>query len=98
MPPAFYFHEIVEHELKRYPTSAELRRHSQAAGFTIMHEQVTETPFILDDIEKYRNKAFSCLRLISAESFTAGIEKMSQDLDNGPIPCVSRYLIIWNGK
>ncbi|MHC4207119.1 MAG: class I SAM-dependent methyltransferase [Planctomycetota bacterium] len=98
MPLAFYFPEIVEHEIKRYPTSSELRRRSQAAGFKITREQVTETPFCLDNIEKYRNKAFSCLRLVSAQSFATGIEKMSQDLANGPIACVSRNLIIWNGK
>jgi ubiquinone/menaquinone biosynthesis C-methylase UbiE len=98
MPLAFYFPEIVEHELRRYPTIDRLRQHSRESGFELMCEEVVETPYILDDIEKYRSKSFSCLRLISKGAFDAGIEEMRRDLSKGPIQCVSRNFILWHRK
>jgi ubiquinone/menaquinone biosynthesis C-methylase UbiE len=97
-PLALYFPETVDYELNRYPTIDEMNRHSLAAGFTVIHQEIVETPFMLNNIERYSNKAFSCLRLISEESFRAGIEKLGRDLKNGPIACVSRNFIVWNRK
>ena len=97
-PLALYFPETVGYELNRYPTIDEMNRHSLAAGFTVIHQEIVETPFVLNNIERYSNKAFSCLRLISEESFRAGIEKLGRDLENGPIACVSRNFIVWNQK
>jgi ubiquinone/menaquinone biosynthesis C-methylase UbiE len=97
-PLTHYFPEIIEHELKRYPTPDQLKHYSGQAGFKVICEEIVETPFELTDVEKYRKKAFSCLRLISEEAFAAGIERMERDLKNGPIPCVSRNFIIWNKK
>jgi ubiquinone/menaquinone biosynthesis C-methylase UbiE len=98
MPLGFYFPEIVEHELIRYPTIDRLRQHSRETGFELMCEEVVETPYMLDDMEKYRSKAFSCLKLISKGAFAAGIERMSRDLSKGSIQCVSRNFILWNRK
>jgi hypothetical protein len=52
----------------------------------------------LSDIQAYRDKAFSALLLISEAAFQRGIERMEQDLSTGPIPCVSRYLLLWGTK
>ena len=98
MPLALYFPETVDHELERYPTINEMNRHSLAAGFEVVRQEIVETPFVLNNIEKYSNKAFSCLRLISEESFKAGIKKLGRDLENGPIACVSRNFIVWYRK
>jgi hypothetical protein len=98
MPLAFYFPEILEHELRIYPTLDQLRKHWREAGFKMVCEEIVETPFVLADIDKYRNKAFSCLKLISKRAFGAGIEKMRRDLAKGPIQCVSRNLVLRNRK
>jgi len=98
MPLAFYFPEIIEHELKRYPDIGEMRQYSCDAGFQVVREEVVETPCTLNSIESYRKKAFSCLKLISQESFIKGIERMERDLEAGPIQRVSRNFVLWNKK
>jgi ubiquinone/menaquinone biosynthesis C-methylase UbiE len=98
MPLAFYFPEIIEHELKRYPSLAQLRSFAEEAGFEVMGDDIAETPFDLTDTEKYERKAFSCLRLISEEAFAAGIARMTRDLEWGPISCVLKNYVFWNKK
>ena len=98
MPLAFYFPEIIEHELKRYPALTQLKAFAEEAGFEVIGEEIAETPFELTDTDKYEKKAFSCLRLISEEAFAAGIERMKRDLELGPISCVSRNYVVWNEK
>jgi len=98
MPLAFYFPDIIEHELKRYPTYTHFRGFAEEAGFKVIAEEIAETPFKLNDAEKYEKKVFSCLRLISEEAFAAGIVRMNRDLELGPISCVSRNYVVWNEK
>ena len=98
MPLTHYFPDIIEHELKRYPTVEQLRRYAEQARFDIAGEEVVETAHELIDAEKYRRKAFSCLRLISDKAFTSGIARMTKDLEEGPIRCVSRNFVLWNRK
>jgi hypothetical protein len=64
MPLAFYFPEVIEHEVQRYPESTQLKTFAEEAGFGTIGEEIAETPFELTDNEKYQRKAFSCLRLI----------------------------------
>ncbi|MBI4832139.1 MAG: hypothetical protein HY801_11445 [Candidatus Lindowbacteria bacterium] len=52
----------------------------------------------LDDIQAYRDKAFSALHIIPAEAFARGIERLERALDSGPIPYVSRYVLVWGTK
>jgi len=98
MPLAFYFPETVEHELKRYTTVDQLQHYSKRAGFELAAQEVTARAYTLTDPASYEGKAFSCLRLISEKSFTAGITRLKQDLEKGPIPCVSRNFILWSRK
>ena len=98
MPLAFYFPGTIEHELKRYPTSTQLKRFAEEAGFKSIAEEIAETPFTLNEAEKYEKKVFSCLRLISEEAFEAGIARMKRDLELGPISCVSRNYVVWDKK
>lgn len=98
-PLSVYFPEIIEYELNRYPPIEELKNLSIQAGLKLSSEDVVETPYILKDIEKYKNKAFSCLRLIPEEVFQKGIKRMEDDLkENGSIGCISRNYVIWNEK
>lgn len=97
-PLASYFPETVEVELRRYPPVADLRAWMTAAGFTHISEVVVETRRELQDIRPYREKAFSSLHLISEEAFRQGIARMEADLRSGPLPWVSRYVLVWGDK
>jgi ubiquinone/menaquinone biosynthesis C-methylase UbiE len=97
-PLAVYFPETVEVELGRYPRIAELREAMERSGFDEIAEHTVELAYPLTDLQAYRDKAFSALHLISEESFQRGLECMERDLCNGPIPCVSRYVLLWGTK
>jgi ubiquinone/menaquinone biosynthesis C-methylase UbiE len=97
-PLAAYFPETVEVDLGRYTPIAELRRIMEQVGFGDITEDTVEFCYQQTDIKPYRDKAFSCLRLISEEAFQSGIERMERDLRIGPIQCVPRYLLLWGVK
>lgn len=97
-PLSVYFPETIEIELQRYPSISDLRAMMVEVGFSGLQEPVAEFAYFLTDIQRYRDKAFSCLHLIPTESFERGIQRMEQDLRAGPIPCVSRYLLLWGTK
>ena len=50
---------------------------------------------MLNDIQAYQDKAFSCLHLIPGEAFGHGIERLQTDLALGPISALSLYTLIW---
>lgn len=97
-PLSVYFPESVDVELKRYPRISDLEAMMVAAGFGDLQEPVVEFPYSLADIQIYRDKAFSSLHLIADEAFERGIRRMESDLRAGPIPCVSRYVLLWGTK
>ncbi|MFX1475966.1 MAG: hypothetical protein ACFFCO_10900, partial [Promethearchaeota archaeon] len=67
-------------------------------GFVKLAETTVEFTYLLTDIQAYKDKAFSCLHLISKEAFQRGIAEMEQDLEAGPIQCTPRYLLLWGTK
>ncbi len=97
-PLSVYFPESVELELDRYPRIAQLREFMEHAGFGMIVETTVEFPHQLTDVQAYRDKAFSSLHLIPESAFQRGIERMERALHNGPIPCVSHYLLLWGTK
>jgi ubiquinone/menaquinone biosynthesis C-methylase UbiE len=97
-PLSVYFPETVEMELQRYPRISDLRTMMAEAGFTRIEETLAERAYELTDIQRYRDKAFSSLHLISAEAFERGIQRMEQDVQNHPIPATARYLLLWGVK
>jgi ubiquinone/menaquinone biosynthesis C-methylase UbiE len=97
-PLAAYFPETVEIELARYPRIAELSALMTRAGFDGIVEDTVEWTYPLTDVRAYRDRAYSSLHLISEEVFQRGIERMEHDLHSGPIPCVSRYTLLWGKK
>jgi ubiquinone/menaquinone biosynthesis C-methylase UbiE len=97
-PLSVYFPETIEKELQRYPGASEVRQMMRQAGFHNLEETVVEFAYPLTDIRIYRDKAFSCLHLISPEAFERGIRRMEEDLQIAPIQCVSRYLLLWGAK
>lgn len=97
-PLAVYFPATVESELDRYPRISELRDLMEHAGFSQVTEELVEFAYQLADGQAYRDKAFSALRLIPEDAFRQGIERMERDLRSGPIPCASRYVLLWGTK
>jgi ubiquinone/menaquinone biosynthesis C-methylase UbiE len=97
-PLAVYFPETVEIELKRYPRIAELRQLMEQVGFGEITEKNVELLYQVSDIEAYHDRAFSSLHLIPEDAFRRGIEQMERDLRSGPIPCVSRYVLLWGTR
>jgi ubiquinone/menaquinone biosynthesis C-methylase UbiE len=97
-PLASYFPDTVTVDLARYPSLAELREAMAQAGFVDVAEQMVEFAYPLTDAQPYRERAFSCLRLIPEDAFRAGLERLEQDLQAGPVSCVSRYVLLWGAK
>jgi ubiquinone/menaquinone biosynthesis C-methylase UbiE len=97
-PLATYFPETVEADLGRYPPIAELRQVMEQVGFGGTAEHTVELRYDLVDAQPYRDRAFSCLHLISDEAFHRGMQRMERDLRTGPIQCVPRYLLLWGAK
>jgi ubiquinone/menaquinone biosynthesis C-methylase UbiE len=97
-PLAAYFPETVTVDLARYPPVAGLRAGMEEAGFVDAAESMAEFPYQLTEGRPYREKAFSCLRLIPEDAFRAGLERLERDLLAGPVECVSRYVLLWGTK
>lgn len=97
-PLTLYFPETLEVDLKRFPPIERLKSIMRDVGFNNIKEEMTEYYYYLTDIGAYREKSFSSLNLISEEAFRKGIEKMEEDLKKGPIPCVSRFTMLWGEK
>ena len=97
-PLARYFPDTVSVDLARYPTLAELKSTMTDAGFGEFDEQNVEFAGELNDIGPFRDKAYSCLRLIPDGAFRRGIARMEKDLQSGPIAWLSRYSLLWCAK
>jgi len=89
-PLSTYFPETVEAEMARYPSLLTLGAELRAAGFTGIAEVEVEFRQELTDIEPYRAKVFSSLRLIFGRPrSSAGCNLWSATLVSGPISSVS---------
>jgi ubiquinone/menaquinone biosynthesis C-methylase UbiE len=97
-PLSVYFSETVEVELRRYPRIAQLRAWMEGAGLVEIDEQMVEHFYALTDIQAYRDKAFSALHLISEPAFRRGLDRLADDLRRAPLPCVSRYTLLWGRR
>lgn len=95
VPLTSYFPETAEVDLRRYPSVAAIQHSMADAGFVDLHEQTVEFAYELRTAAAYRDKVFSGLRLISEDVFQRGLRRMEDDLAKGPIPCVSRYTLVW---
>jgi ubiquinone/menaquinone biosynthesis C-methylase UbiE len=91
---ATYFPEIVDVELARYPSPAEIRAGLEEAGFQHVTQAKTESRLVVMDSAPHRDKAFSSLHLIPEESFRRGLERLERDLERGPLEEISRKLVV----
>jgi len=98
VPLSSHFPETVEIELQRYPPVPQLLEEMARAGFVEPRLVDVSRNYELDDIQAYRDRAFSSLLLIDDEAFRRGIDRLEADLARDPIPCVSLYTMIWGAK
>ncbi|GIW04607.1 MAG: hypothetical protein KatS3mg059_1227 [Thermomicrobiales bacterium] len=94
-PLSRYFPATVPVELARYPRVATIEQELATAGFNDIRREHVEHPFVVTDVEPYRSRVFSSLRLIADEQVEAGVRRMEADLRHGPIPALSLYTLIW---
>jgi ubiquinone/menaquinone biosynthesis C-methylase UbiE len=94
-PLSVYWPETIEIELARYPQMNTLEIELRDAGFADLREQEVRAVYLLSDLTPYQAKVFSCLRLLSEETFQHGLERLKKDLTNMPISSVSRYHLLW---
>lgn len=97
-PIAQYFPGIVEVEFSRYQPIPALAGDLALAGFRELYERVVESSYQLDDASKFRDKAYSCLHLISDEEFTSGLAALEADLARGPLQAHLRSLALWGRR
>lgn len=97
-PLTQYFPETLEVDLKRYHPIEKIKETMSDLGFINIRDEMTEYYYYLEDISPYKEKSFSSLNLISREAFERGIKRMEEDIKNGPIPCISRFVMVWGEK
>lgn len=95
-----YFPESVEIELQRYPAVEILIRAMRKAGFREIQTSSTEHLFPLGEKElwKFRNKAFSALRLLPEDVFQKGLKRLEDDMSKGQVMGRELYTYIWGRK
>jgi ubiquinone/menaquinone biosynthesis C-methylase UbiE len=98
MPLSHYFPETIDPELCRYPKEHEIQQLLASQGFDRISDELIEFAYSLSDSVPFERKAFSCLHLISEDAFARGFKRLKQDLEAGPIPCISRCVIYWGHK
>jgi ubiquinone/menaquinone biosynthesis C-methylase UbiE len=94
-PLSVYWPETIEIELARYPRMKTLETELRDIGFADLRQEEVRAVYQLSDLTPYRAKVFSCLRLLSEETFQRGLERLRKDLTNRPISSVSRYRLLW---
>jgi SAM-dependent methyltransferase len=94
-PLAVYWPETVEVELRRYHRVEDLRGWMETAGFRELREEPVEHGYLLTDLQPYRDRAYSTLRLIPEEAWRRGLARLEADMARGPVMCVARYVLLW---
>jgi len=94
-PLSQYWPGTVSVDIKRYPTITTLKKQMMAVGFADVTETNIQNTSQIEDITPYKEKAFSCLHLISQDEFLRGLARLQEDLKAGPIQRVSAYVCLW---
>ena len=57
-----------------------------------------EAPYEITSTQPFRDRAYSSLHLIPEEAWQAGLERLEQDLAQGPVQGISRYACVWGQR
>ncbi len=92
-----YFPEIVEIELRRYPSIPDILTSMKHAGFSECWVGHARQDFRMDwgHFEKFKNKAYSSLRLISEGNYRAGMIRLEKDIQDGNAMGNELYTYVW---
>jgi ubiquinone/menaquinone biosynthesis C-methylase UbiE len=90
-----YFPEALEVELARYPRLELVEYEMLRAGFDVTAEEELELSSQVTDATPFKNKAYSYLLYLSDAAFARGLAELEADLQRGPVPYVSRYVMLW---
>lgn len=95
-----YFPESMENELKRYPSIEKIINEIEKVGFRKIETTHTDYTYQITEkeLEKFKNKAYSALRLISKDCFEKGISKMTEDVKKGKCEGNELYTYVWGAK
>jgi len=94
-PLSQYWPSTVSADIKRYPAITTLKNQMTATGFVDVTETNLQSTSEIEDITPYKEKAFSCLHLISQDEFLRGLALLQEDLKAGPVQRVSAYVCLW---
>lgn len=95
-----YFPESLEIEKKRYPSIEKIIQNMKNNNFNEIKLSHTEKELQLDDkiFQKFKNKAYSAIRLISNDSFNKGIKKIEDDMNKKNCIIKVLYTYVWGMK
>lgn len=95
-----YFPESCEVELKRYPTIERIQAAMARSGFHHTWTSHSERSFPMDAgrLERFRNKAFSSLRLIPEEAFQRGLARLEAAAAGGHLEVREVYTLVWGER
>jgi len=69
-----------------------------SSGFEGIRQDIVRFPYLITDAGPFESKAFSTLHLISEEAFQRGLAHLRADLEHGPVPASSHYLMLWGTR
>ena len=97
-PLSQYWPTSAEAEIRRYHAVDSLLDNRSRTGLTNLTVREIRHESRLTDPSPYREKAYSCLRLISDAEYEEGLRRLEDDLKKGPVLKTSEYVCIWGMK
>jgi SAM-dependent methyltransferase len=93
-PLSRYWPSTVRLELARYHSIEMLREVMAHTGFRSIEVCDGRSDFSISEIGPYRDRAYSCLQLISERDFNRGLRAMQTDLRAGPLKGTSELAFL----
>lgn len=97
-PLSRYWPSTVAPELARYHGIDTLEDLMARAGFRSIRVCKGRSNFSISDIGPYRDRVFSCLRLIPEADFAHGLRAMEADLHTGPLMGTSELAFVHGAR
>ena len=97
-PLSRYWPASAKAEIRRYHTVEALLETMDGAGLTNLTRREIKREARVIDFSPYREKAYSCLRLISDAEYEEGLRRLEDDLKKGPVLKTSEYVCLWGMK
>jgi len=95
-----YFPKSLQIEMKRYHKIKTIKESMERNGFKEIEISHTEKEYEIDEklFQKFKNKAYSAIRLISDKSFDEGIKKLEEDMKKNKCKINELYTYIKGTK